>query len=121
MLVPFRFFVGGPLGSGKQWFPWIHVDDVVGAILFAVDTPRLSGPVNVVAPEPMTMAGFSRVLGTVMHRPSWLQVPAPIIRLILGEMSVLVLGGRPVVPSKLIEAGYPFAYSRVAAALRSLL
>lgn len=121
MLLPFRFFVGGPIGSGKQWFPWIHVDDAVGAILFAADSPRLSGPVNVVAPEPMTMAGFARVLGTVMHRPSWLHVPAPVIRLIMGEMSVLVLGGRPVVPSKLIEAGYPFAYSRVAAALRSLL
>jgi uncharacterized protein len=121
MLLPFRLFAGGSLGSGKQWFPWIHVDDVVGAILFAIDSPRLSGPVNFVAPDPLTMRAFARILGGVLHRPSWLPVPAFALRLLLGEMSVIVLGGRPVVPAKLVEAGYPFAYSRVAVALRSFL
>jgi uncharacterized protein (TIGR01777 family) len=121
MLLPFRLFAGGPLGSGKQWFPWVHVDDVVGTILFALDSPRLSGPVNVVAPDLLTMGAFARILGEAMHRPSWLPVPAFALRLLLGEMSVIVLGGRPVVPAKLVEAGYPFAYSRIPVALRSLL
>lgn len=121
MLLPFRLFVGGPLGSGKQWFPWIHVDDVAGVILFAIDSPQLSGPVNVVAPDPVTMAGFARTLGDVLRRPSWLPVPGFVLRALLGEMSVLVLGGRPVVPVKLMEAGYPFAFSRLGLALRSLL
>jgi uncharacterized protein (TIGR01777 family) len=119
MLLPFRLFLGGPLGSGKQWFPWVHVDDVVGAMAFMLDNVSMSGPVNVVAPEPVTMGTFSKRLGWVLHRPSWLSVPAFALRALLGEMSVLVLGGRPVVPSKLLESGYGFIRPRLDQALRS--
>ncbi|MBK7259795.1 MAG: TIGR01777 family protein [Ignavibacteriae bacterium] len=119
MLLPFRLFVGGPLGSGKQWFPWVHVDDVVGAMVFMLDTASMTGPVNVVAPEPVTMAAFSKRLGGALHRPSWLSVPAFALRVLLGEMSVIILGGRPVVPLKLLESGYGFLRPRLDQALRS--
>ncbi len=121
MLLLFRSFVGGPLGSGRQWFPWVHLDDVVGAMIFAIDTPSVSGPVNVVAPEPVTNATFMKELGAAMHRPSWLPVPSGLLRLALGEMSVLILGGRPVVPAKLLEAGYRFVCPRLAPTLRTLV
>lgn len=117
MLLPFRLFIGGPLGSGRQWFPWVHVDDVVGAMLFMLGHSTLAGPVNVVAPEPVTMAGFSEQLGRVLHRPSWLPVPAFVLRALLGEMAILILGGRPVVPLKLLESGYGFIRPRLDAAL----
>lgn len=119
MRLPFRLFVGGPLGSGKQWFPWVHVDDVVGAMVFMLDHPSLSGPVNVVAPEPVTMAVLSEQLGRALHRPSWLSVPAFVVRALLGEMSVIVLGGRPVVPLTLLESGYGFLRPRLDGALRA--
>jgi uncharacterized protein (TIGR01777 family) len=121
MALPFRLFVGGPLGSGKQWFPWVHVDDVVEAIVFMVDNATLSGPVNVVAPEPVTMATFSQELGRGLHRPSWLRVPSFVLRALLGEMSILILGGRPVVPLRLLESGYRFVRPRLDAALRAAL
>lgn len=121
MILPLRFFVGGPFGSGRQWFPWIHLDDVVGVMAFAIDTPSLSGPVNVVAPEPVSNAGFMKELGAAMHRPSWLPVPAFVLRLALGEMAVLILGGRPVVPAKLLGAGYRFVCPRLGPTLRTLV
>ncbi len=118
MLLPFRLFLGGPLGPGTQWFPWVHVDDVVGAMIFMLDRTSLAGPVNVVAPEPVTMAGFATQLGEVLHRPSWLHVPAFVLRVILGEMAVLILGGRPVVPAKLMGSGYGFRRPRLDGALK---
>lgn len=121
MLLPFRLFIGGPLGSGRQWFPWVHRDDVIGTLLFALDTPGLSGPVNVVAPEPVTMSAFAKELGSVLHRPSWLPVPAFVLRALLGELSILILGGRPVIPSRLLEHGYRFTHPRLGPALRSIL
>lgn len=121
MLLPYRLYAGGPLGSGKQWFPWIHADDVIGAMVFALDTPGLSGPVNLTSPEPTTMAAFGRALGSALQRPSWLAVPAPVIRLVLGEMAILVLEGRPVLPARLLEHGYPFAHPRLHEALHALL
>lgn len=119
MLLPFRLFIGGPLGTGTQWFPWVHVDDVVGAMVFLLDQTSLSGPVNVVAPEPVTMASFARQLGSVLRRPSWIPVPAFFLRTLLGEMAVLILGGRPVVPSRLMGTGYRFHHPRLDGALRS--
>ena len=118
MLLPFRLFLGGPLGSGRQWFPWVHVDDVVGAMLFMLGHASLSGPVNVVAPEPVTMAGFARQLGNVLRRPSWIPVPGFVLRGLLGEMAVLILGGRPVVPTRLVGSGYKFRHPRLDGALR---
>jgi uncharacterized protein (TIGR01777 family) len=120
-LLPFRLFVGGPLGSGRQWFPWIHLDDVVGAILFALRSGALSGPVNLAAPQPVTMREFCSALAKVLRRPSWAPVPPLILRIVLGEMAGMVLTGQCVVPRKLQEAGYNFRYPRLDEALASIL
>jgi uncharacterized protein (TIGR01777 family) len=121
MLLPFRLFMGGPIGSGLQWFPWVHRDDVIGALLFAVDTPDLHGPVNCVAPENVRMDDLCRTLARVLARPSWLRVPGFILRFLLGEMAGMVLGGRRVLPVLLTETGYTFAYPRLEGALRAIL
>lgn len=120
MLVPFRLYVGGPLGNGAQWFPWIHRDDVVGALVHVLQTPSLDGPVNTSAPEPVTMRQFCLVLGNVLHRPSWMPVPAYLLRLVMGEMAVLVLSGQRTVPRKLLASGYKFRYHNVLQALEAL-
>jgi uncharacterized protein (TIGR01777 family) len=121
MLLPFRLFVGGPIGSGRQWFPWIHRDDVVAGILFLLRTPTVSGPVNFAGPEAVTMKEFCRALEAAMGRPSWAPVPAPILRIMLGEMAGMILGGQRVVPKKLSGAGYTFRYPTVGAALREIM
>jgi len=121
MLLPFRFFVGGPIGSGVQWFPWVHRDDVIGALLFALDTPALQGPVNCAAPESVRMNEFCRTLAQVLKRPSWLRVPGFVLRSLMGEMAGMILGGRRVLPVRLTEMGYNFTYPRLEGALRSIL
>jgi uncharacterized protein (TIGR01777 family) len=121
MMLPFRFFVGGPLGSGRQWFPWVHRDDVVGAIILSLQNPNISGPVNVSAPDHVTMRDFCDALGKVMHRPSWARVPAFVLRAILGEMAGTVLTGQRVVSKKLEDAGYTFRYPKLDEALRAIV
>ncbi len=121
MLLPFRLFVGGPIGSGAQWFPWVHRDDVIGALLFALDTPNLHGPVNCVAPESVRMDEFCRTLARVLARPSWLRVPGFVLRSLMGEMAGMILGGRRVLPGRLTGMGYHFAHPRLEGALRSIL
>jgi uncharacterized protein (TIGR01777 family) len=121
MLLPFRLFAGGPIGTGRQWFPWIHRDDVVAGILFLLRTPTVSGPVNFAGPEAVTMKEFCSTLGAAMGRPSWAPVPAPVLRIALGEMAGMILGGQRVVPKKLTAAGYTFRYPTVGAALREIL
>lgn len=119
MLPPFKFFAGGPLGSGEQWFPWIHRDDVIGAILFALENPSISGPVNFTAPSPVTMKIFSQKLGETIHRPSWAPVPGFMLHLMLGEMASMLLEGQCAVPQKLSKAGYHFKYASVEEALKA--
>jgi uncharacterized protein (TIGR01777 family) len=119
MLLPFRLFAGGPIGSGRQWFPWVHRDDVAGVILFALGNGAVSGPVNLVAPECVDMNGFCAALGRALSRPSWLPVPAFALRAALGEMSDMILTGQRVVPSKLIALGYTFRYPALGPALAS--
>lgn len=121
MVLPFRLFVGGRLGSGRQWFSWIHLDDVVGAVLYVLNTPTLNGPINTTAPEPVTMNQFCLALGNVLARPSWIPVPEFILRLAVGEMSGMVLSGQRVVPQKLLEQGFKFRHSSVLEALESIL
>jgi len=121
MVPPFQMFMGGPLGNGKQWFPWVHRDDIVGALLFALQNKNISGPVNATAPAPVTMNEFCKELGKVMHRPSWMPVPAFALRILLGEMSELLLTGQKVVPKRLQEAGYEFSYPDLNKALTSIL
>ncbi len=123
MLLPFRMFVGGAFGSGRQWFPWVHIDDVVGAIIFALEHPSLSGPVNVAAPEHVTTKQFCTALGKAMHRPSWAPVPGLALKVLLGGQMAeeLLLWGQRVVPKKLLEAGYRFKFAKLDEALRDIV
>ncbi len=117
---PFQFYVGGPLGSGKQWFPWVHKMDVVGAILFALDHETLSGPVNVTAPGVVTMNEFCAALGRAMRRPSWAPVPAFALKLLLGEMADMLTGGQRAIPKRLTESGFKFRYPQADQALSKI-
>jgi len=122
MLLPFRLFAGGTLGSGKQWVPWIHIDDEVNAMIYALGNSEISGPINSTAPEAVTMKQFCAAIGKAMHRPSWAPVPAFVLRTILGEMAdALVLGGQKAVPTRLLESGFEFKYRKVEEAFRSIL
>jgi uncharacterized protein len=121
MLLPFRLFAGGPIGTGRQWFPWVHRDDVCAVILYALGNGTLSGPVNLVAPETVDMKGFCGALGRALSRPSWLPVPAFALRAALGEMSGMILTGQRVVPAKLLAVDYPFRYPSLGPALASVV
>lgn len=120
MLPPFKLGVGGPLGSGKQWFPWIHISDIVGIFRHAIDNGSMKGPVNGVAPEPVTNAEFTKQLGRALHRPAFLPVPEFALRALLGEMADVLFGSQRVVPKAAVEAGYEFQYPLLARALEDL-
>ncbi|WP_338448069.1 TIGR01777 family oxidoreductase [Niallia oryzisoli] len=121
MVLPYKLFAGGTVGSGKQWVSWVHVKDVVQAILFAMEHDRMSGPVNVTAPEPIRMEQFGQIIGTVLHRPHWLPVPSFIMRMVLGKKSALVLEGQHVIPEKLMNEGFEFMFPFLFHALEDLL
>jgi uncharacterized protein (TIGR01777 family) len=121
LLLPFRFFVGGPLGGGRQWFPWIHIADEVGAIRFLIENPTASGPFNLTAPDLLTNAEFSRVIGRVLRRPAFVPVPAFALRLLLGEMSMVLLEGQKAISRRLQDSGFTFRFPEAEAALRDLL
>ena len=121
LVVPFRFFAGGYVGTGRQWFPWIHIDDLIGGFVFLLAHPSVEGPVNFVAPHAVTMKEFARTLGEVMHRPSWTSVPSFVLRIALGEMAEMLLTGQRVIPQKLLEAGYRFEYATANGALTDIL
>ena len=121
LALPYRLFVGGPLGSGDQWLPWIHMKDEVRAIRFLMENEAAAGPFNLSAPHPVTNAEFSRALGQVMGRPAFFRVPAFAIRLVLGEMSTVVLKGQRAIPKGLLDLGFEFCFPEIEAALRDLL
>lgn len=120
-LLPWRFFLGGPMGSGRQWYSWIHMQDQVEAMRFLLEHEAASGVYNLTAPEPATNAGFGRTLAEVMGRPFWLPVPGFGLRLLLGEMSTLVLDGQRVLPERLLALGYAFRFASLRPALENLL
>lgn len=120
MVTPFKFFMGGPLGSGTQWFPWIHIEDEVGLILFATEHPDARGPLNATAPNPVTMEEFCKALGKVLNRPSWASVPPSVLTLLLGELADMIIGGQRAVPVAAQKLGYKFKYVNVVEALQSL-
>ena len=120
LALPFRLFVGGRLGSGRQWFSWIHVDDLVGIYRLAIDDD-IDGPLNGASPEPCRQADLAAALGRVLHRPSWLPAPAWAIRLALRDQSTLVLGSRRVVPARALSAGYRFDQPTLDEALADVL
>lgn len=118
----FKLGGGGKIGDGRQWWSWVALDDVVGAVVRAIEDENLSGPVNVVAPNPMTNAGYTKVLGRVLGRPTILPLPAPAARIMLGEVAdALLLASQRIVPAKLEATGYPFRYPELEGALRHLL
>jgi uncharacterized protein (TIGR01777 family) len=122
MLPPFRMGVGGKIGSGKQWMSWIALDDVVGGIQFALANDSIKGPVNFVAPVPVTNAEFTKTLGKVLSRPTVLPIPAFAIKLLFGEMGeALLLGSQRVAPERLAAAGYKFGYPQLEQALVHIL
>ncbi|MCU0523673.1 MAG: TIGR01777 family oxidoreductase [Elainella sp. Prado103] len=121
MLLPFRLFAGGPLGTGKQWFSWVHIDDLVNLILQALTQPHLSGVFNATAPHPVRMVELSQVLGQLLKRPSWLPVPAVALELLLGDAAQVVLQGQQVLPKRTEASGFQFQYPQVEQALRQVL
>lgn len=120
MLLPFKLGLGGRLGAGRQWMPWIHLDDQVGLTLFSLDSPAVSGPLNAVAPNPVTNAEFVRSLASALGRPALIPAPAFALRMALGEMAQIVLSSQRVVPLALEKAGYSFRYPRLVDALSAL-
>lgn len=121
MVTPFRFFVGGPLGSGRQYISWIHRLDVVEMIRWIIDTPAVSGPVNATAPHPVTNREFARALGRAIRRPSLIPAPAFALRLIVGEMAgPLLLSGQRVMPGVAQSHGYHFRYPEIDIAMRGI-
>ncbi|ADU51556.1 domain of unknown function DUF1731 [Thermaerobacter marianensis DSM 12885] len=122
LVLPFRLGAGGPLGSGRQWVPWIHVDDLVGLIRFLLAAEGQEGPFNGTAPHPVTNRDFARVLGKVLGRPAWLPAPAFALRLALGEMAdALLLSGQRAVPRRALAEGFVFRFPEVEPALRDVL
>jgi uncharacterized protein len=121
MALPFRFGVGGPIGSGEQYLSWIHLQDWVNLALLALDRDTLSGPLNLTAPTPVTNAEFARTLASELRRPAFVHAPAFALRLLLGEMAdALILGGQRVLPRKAEAEGYTFRYAHLAPALHAI-
>ena len=118
MMLPFRFFAGGPLGSGRQEMSWIHRDDWIGLVAWAIRLPLVTGVINATAPNPVPNWEFSRALGRAMRRPSWAPVPGFVLKLIVGEMAeVALLRGQRVLPARAQELGFAFRYPELKAAL----
>lgn len=120
MALPVKLFAGGPIGGGRQWIPWIHIDDEVGLLLLALDRSDLSGPLNGSAPEPARQRDFVKALGSALGRPSFLPTPAFPLRLAMGEMATLALEGQRAVPAVALAAGYEFVHPELEAALRAI-
>jgi len=121
MLTPFKLGVGGPVAGGDQYMPWVHVDDVAGMYVRAIDDAAWSGPVNVSAPEPVTNRDFSKALGWALHRPAVLPVPGLALKVLYGQMSEIVLEGQRAVPARALELGYDHEHPDLDEALRAAL
>jgi uncharacterized protein (TIGR01777 family) len=121
MAAPFRFYLGGRVGNGRQGFPWIHLSDLTGIILHAIDDERVAGPLNACAPEPPSNREFCRALGKAMNRPSWLPAPGFGLRLMMGEVAGMLTRGQRAVPRRTMELGYEFEFPELSAALNDLL
>nr|WP_321465416.1 TIGR01777 family oxidoreductase [uncultured Desulfobulbus sp.] len=121
MRLPFKLGLGGPIGSGKQWFPWIHLADVVEAILFLLSAEECHGPFNFTAPQPVRQKEFARQLGAAYHRPAFLPAPAFIMKKVLGEFGGFLLQGQKVLPKALDKSGFFFTYPELRVALRDLV
>ena len=121
LLLPFKMFVGGPVGSGQQWMSWISLDDLIALIVFALENPKVDGPLNLTAPNPVTNATFSKMLGRVLRRPSFMKVPGFALKMLLGEQALIVLTGQRVLPTKAQQLGFTFRHTELESTLRKLL
>jgi uncharacterized protein (TIGR01777 family) len=122
MLMPFRLFVGGPVGSGRQYLSWIHVDDWVRLMRWVVGNPEVSGPINATAPVPVTNREFSKALGRAIHRPSWAPVPAFVLEMLFGDMAAAVLvKGQRAIPKRAVDLGFRFEHPDIDEAVRHLV
>lgn len=121
MTMPFTFFVGGPIGSGKQWISYISIDDEVKAIRFLLEEEEAEGVYNLTTPNPVTNKEFENAIGKVTNRPSWFPVPAFLMKLLFGEMSMVLLEGQRVLPERLLEAGFEFDYPDAVSSLQAVL
>ncbi len=121
MVMPFKLGLGGPLGDGKQYLSWIHIDDMINAIFWLLENENLNGPVNMVAPYAVRNEQFASTLGRVLHRPTIMRTPAMLLRLLMGESATLILDGQHVIPKKLDDSGFQFRFRELEAALVDLL
>jgi len=121
MIPAFRFGLGGPLGDGMQWFPWIHMDDLLSAFLFVLENQDITGPVNFCAPNPIRNRDLAKAMGRVLKRPSFMPAPAFMIRLILGEFGNVFLYSQRAVPEKLLSYGFSFKYPDITAAIGNVV
>lgn len=121
MLPVFKLFAGGTIGTGKQWFSWIEVDDLVNLIVAALKQPEIQGVYNATSPNPVRMAEFCHTLGDVVHRPSWLPVPAFALELLMGDAAMVVLEGQKVLPKRTLDSGFTYKYPDLKSALKSFL
>jgi uncharacterized protein (TIGR01777 family) len=121
LLPPFKAFAGGPVGSGEQWFPWVHIEDVVNSILLPLTNENLEGPYNVASPDSVRMKEFCKILGQTLNRPSWVSVPGSVLKVIVGEAADAILSGQHISPHKLLSHGFKFKYLKLGDALKSLL
>jgi uncharacterized protein (TIGR01777 family) len=121
LTLPFRLFVGGPLGNGRQWFTWIHIDDIVGLYRLGLENPRVGGPVNAVAPDIRRERELAKEIGRVLHRPALIPAPAFALSLVLGKEAQLLLHGRHAEPAKARGYGYQFRFGGLHEALEDIL
>ncbi len=121
MIPLFKKCIGGPIGSGKQWFSWVHIKDLVEAFAFLLRHPEISGPVNVCSPNPIRNGDLAKALGKALHRPSFIPAPAFMVKLVLGEFGSVILEGQRVIPKRLLENGFVFEYPTIEKALQNIV
>ncbi|WP_341962066.1 TIGR01777 family oxidoreductase [Pseudomonas sp. RC10] len=121
LLPPFKMGMGGPIGNGRQWMPWGHIDDQIAAIDFLLNREDAQGPYNACAPSPVRNRDFAKTLAGILHRPAFMPMPAIALRVLMGELSILLLGGQRARPNRLLEAGFTFRFTDLHAALEDLL
>ena len=120
MITPFKWFVGGPMGSGRQWFSWIHISDLLAGLMFMLDDPKIQGPVNLCSPAPVTSRELANTIGAVLGRPAVIPAPSIALRLILGEFAETLLASQRAVPEKLLSSGFIFKFPDLKEALTDL-
>lgn len=121
MIPLFKYFLGGPLGSGRQWFSWVHMDDLAQAFIFLLKNTEIKGAVNLCSPEPVRNVDLGRAIGKILHRPSFIPAPGFMIKLILGEFGSVLIKGQRVIPRRLLDAGFQFKYSNIEDALKTII